>query len=917
MDFGTGKPLTGVLVRIDETGRTVVTDSAGEFRFGSVSPGDYNLTYSFVGLSDQTEFVTVNAAELRALSVGLGTLETVTITGQRGAQALALSEQRAADNLRNVVSADQAGRFPDINIAESLRRVPGVSIQREDKGGDGRYVSIRGLDSGLNNFQINGMTLAQPEEETRRTPLDVVQTAAISKITVNKTLLPDNASDGIGGAVILETATAFDYSSPVLELNLSGFYSDFAEDIGPRISATAANTFGRDDQFGVLLSGSFSDRNTFGYVLENDEDYIGFIEDSAAAGFTAYEFGLNTFDNQRENTALQAALSWQVNPDTELHFRASRNTLTDEETNRGIFFQGSDEYDDNGNLILTDGGTVIIYGEFEETEWEQSAYVFEGATSAGAFTFEYGVGYSEATQNEPNDFEVSFETDVASSLLDYSAASPTYPYPSLSSDEQAQLLDPANFELGGNDIDADVSENQRTATNFDVTYVPPSDGALQFLKAGIKLERSEKQLFEANILELEGPLTLEQFGLGPLFSFVDIGAPYPAFQSVGDTNLRNWREYGFGLLDSGPDFENAYAEFGDIIPDEDTYDAIEDTAALYAMAKYTLGKWDLIGGVRVDHTEIETNNLELLELEDETPILTPITGQSSYTNILPRAQVNYRASGDLIFRGAVFTSLARPAFEFISGSTEIVEDDGEVDITVGNPDLEPSYAWNADLGVEYYFDQVGILSANVFYKKIDDFIFTEDAPESDIDPSQFANDPRIAGRGIDDVVTFINGNEAEIFGLEVNYVRQFTELPGPLGGLGVYGNLTAQQSSADSGLEGREDEDFFNAPELIYTAAATYQKYDIEASLAYSWRDSYVLEFADFGREIVAEPFGSLDGQMSYQATDHVKLFVNAVDILDTGDEPINDFRFGNGAPLVQQTTYNGRSVTFGLNLRY
>jgi TonB-dependent receptor len=159
------------------------------------------------------------------------------VTGQRAAQAKALSEQRAASNTRNVVSADQAGRFPDFNAAEALRRVPGVSVQREVDAGEGRYISIRGLDSGLNNTQINGMNAAQPEKENRRVPLDMIQTSALSSITVHKTLLPDQDADGIGGAVVLETATAFDYRKTVIDFTASGFYHDLAGKVAPRCRA--------------------------------------------------------------------------------------------------------------------------------------------------------------------------------------------------------------------------------------------------------------------------------------------------------------------------------------------------------------------------------------------------------------------------------------------------------------------------------------------------------------------------------------------------------------------------------------------------------------------------------------------------------------------------------------------------------
>ena len=190
--------------------------------------------------------------------------DTVTVV-VKSLQASSLNQQRTAANLSNVVSADQAGRFPDTNAAEALQRVPGIAINREEKGGEGRYISIRGLDSGLNNFKLNGINVAQTDTDTRRIPLDVVQADALSKIVVNKTLLPDMDGDGIGGSVELETGSAFDLNERLIRFNLEGNYNDFAEDLGGKVSATYGDTFGAEDQFGLLISGTYNKRSTLGY----------------------------------------------------------------------------------------------------------------------------------------------------------------------------------------------------------------------------------------------------------------------------------------------------------------------------------------------------------------------------------------------------------------------------------------------------------------------------------------------------------------------------------------------------------------------------------------------------------------------------------------------------------------------------
>lgn len=910
-------PLSGVLVRVEETGQTAVTDSEGRYRFGALPPGAYTLTFRYVGLAEGRETLQVVAGENapRISTLGAGEVAELVVTGQRAAQAKALSRQLAADNLSNVVSADQAGRFPDLNAAESLRRMPGVSVQREVVAGEGRYVSIRGLDSGLNNTQINGMNAAQPEKESRRVPLDMVQTSALSSITVHKTLLPDQDADGIGGAVVLETATAFDFAGPVLDLTLSGFHHDLAGATSPMVQATAARRFGDREQFGVLVSAAWSKRKTEGYVFYNDEDYLSFVEDEPASGVTPLQFHQTQYQDERENISANLALNWAVSDATSLTFKASYNRLYDQELSRAIYYEaGTDEYDDDGRLILTEPGTASIFNQYEETELTQQSYVLSGKTEKGAFTFDYGLGYSAGVRNEPFDNEVAFEVELDSNLLAYDFTG-AFPQPNLTAADRVRIADASQYELGYNDIDIDDQENTRYAAHFDVTYEPAS-GWLRSMKAGFKAERSERVLKEGNVMELEGPLTLTAFGVGPLVDVSVTGAPYAPFLSLNIDQVKAWRAYSQTLVATDPRFENAYVEDGAIPIDGDSYESREDIFAGYLMGKGVWGAWEVIGGLRIDHTRIESDNWEAVELEDEAPEFRRITGKAEYTTVLPRLQVNYRPSDNLVVRGAVFTSIARPEPLYISGATSIEEDDGEVDVTIGNPGLKPAYAYNFDLGVERYFGSIGVISAGVYYKRIERFIFSGVAGETEADRSRFENDPRLAGKDIDDVITYTNGQDATVYGLELNLVRQFTDLPGGLGGLGVYANATLQRSKADPG-GGIAKGDFFNAPEQIYTVAGTYQKYGIEATLAYGWRDRQAVRFSSYGTRIVEEGYGSLDGQFRYALTKDVKLFVNAVDILNEGDDPIVDERYGEGSRYLEGATYSGRTVTFGVNLRF
>jgi TonB-dependent receptor len=912
-----GALLSGATVRIAETGQTAVTDAQGFYRFGAIAPGSYTLVVDYLGLPPQSMRLVIAPAQTMRHDIALGAGGSeIVVRGQRAAQAQALSEQRAADNTRNVVSADQAGRFPDFNAAEALRRVPGVSVQREVDAGEGRYISIRGLDSGLNNTQVNGMNAAQPEKENRRVPMDMIQTSALSSITVHKTLLPDQESDGIGGVVVLETATAFDYRKPVLDFTVSGLYHDLSGEVQPMVQGTLATRFGGSDQFGVLVSGAWSKRKTRGFVFYQDEDYLSIVEDDPASGVTPLQYHLTQYDNDRENLSGNIALNWAASDATELTLKASYNRLHDQELSHALYFEaGTDEYDDDGDLVMDEPGSANIFNQYEETILTQQSYVLDGVTRAGAFTFDYGVGYSTAKRVEPFDNEVAFTRELESNLLDYDFSG-AFPLPNLTADDVAAIADPQGYELGYNDIDIDDSKNSRYAAHFDVTY-EPAGSWLQLVKFGAKAERSRKVLFEANVMELTGPLTLEDFGVGKMIDTSVVGAPYTPFLSLGLENLMGWRDYSQNLVDTDPQFVNEYVD-GDAIPiDGDSYTSDEDTYAAYGMAKGVWGNFEVIGGVRLDHTRVSSDNWETLELEDQDPIFTRITGKADYTTVLPRLQLNYRASENFVLRGAFYTSIARPEPLYMSGAIAVEEDDGEVDVTVGNPGLEPAYAYNFDLSMERYFGSIGVISAGVYYKKIDRFIFSGTAPETEGDAERFENDPRLVGRVIDDVITFTNGDSAEVYGVEFNLVRQLSELPGALGGLGLYANATLQHSKADAGIDGLDDGAFFNAPEAIFTGALTYQKYGLEGTLAYSWRDRQAVRFSSYNTRIVEEPYGSLDAQLRYAVTPSFELFVNAVDVLNGGEDPVVDERYGSGSAYLEGATYTGRTVTFGVSASF
>jgi len=210
-DAATGDPLPGARLTIPGSAIDTSTDRQGLFRLSGVPAGQHTILITYLGRRDETVDVDVTAASPRHLDVNMGANtfeESVTVRAELilDAQARALNQQKTAANITNVVSADQIGSFPDANAAETVQRIPGISITKDQ--GEGRFVNIRGTDARLNSMMINGERIPAPDPLQRQVALDVVPSELLQAIEVSKALTPDMDGDAIGGSVNLVMKTA-------------------------------------------------------------------------------------------------------------------------------------------------------------------------------------------------------------------------------------------------------------------------------------------------------------------------------------------------------------------------------------------------------------------------------------------------------------------------------------------------------------------------------------------------------------------------------------------------------------------------------------------------------------------------------------------------------------------------------------
>ena len=184
IDANTKEFLPGANVMIVGTSYGSATDRAGMYRIDNVPPGTYTMKVSYIGYEELSTEITVTAGSTlkqdMALKVSYVEMEEVVVQGLREGQIKALSQQRVASNIKNVISEEQMQRFPDLNTTEVLQRIPGVTITRDQ--GEGRYVLIRGTEARLNNVTVNGQMVASPEDAERYVGLDVVGANQFSSI---------------------------------------------------------------------------------------------------------------------------------------------------------------------------------------------------------------------------------------------------------------------------------------------------------------------------------------------------------------------------------------------------------------------------------------------------------------------------------------------------------------------------------------------------------------------------------------------------------------------------------------------------------------------------------------------------------------------------------------------------------------
>lgn len=863
----------GALIELQPLGLQTVSERDGRYRFPSVPPGSYQISVEYLGAARAQAPVEVAAGQAATADFRIGDeaapIENILVVGQAAGQARALNQQRAADTIQNVVSADAIGKFPDQNAAESLQRVSGVSVARDQ--GEGRFVIIRGIDPALTSTTINGVRVPGPESDSRQVNLDVISSDLLEALVVSKALTPDKDGDSVGGNVEIRSATALDRGNS-LNLRVEGSYNDLADQTSPKLSASATRLFsvgGESENFGVAAAISWFERD-FG---SDNVETAGFPEIEGPGGTFR---GLEEAE-QRDYTItrerLSAALNFDFRASDNLHlyWRTLYSDFSDDEvqlTNVFVF--------DDGDLTALDGNSASYSGATleklnearKETQTIVSTVLGAQQRIGGIYTLDYTAGYALAEEDNPDALGATFVGEG----LDLSYDLGDREIPRLRS--SAAAGDPASFALDEIVLEDSFTQETETVLALDLTREMRFGSAPGSLKFGGK----------ARLREKEGDIDNFTYdGFGGDFTLADFpnqNVDYP-FGPWGPVTSRGGLRSFFAANRDALELDGDSA----INSELEDYDLSEDILAGYVMATADIGRLRVVGGVRVENTEYDALGTQILideENGDGDPVIAPLRSDKDYTDVLPSVHLRYELNDRLLLRAAYSQSIARPGFEASAPrqAIEISENDGEFEreAELGNPQLDPLTAQNLDLSLEFYPGGVSALSAGLFYKRLEDFFVLSDIAGT---PGAFAD--------FDEALTTLNGDTADVIGLELSYSQQFKTLPAPLDGLLIVANATFSDSAASLPFRSQNVE-LPRQSDVIGNLLVGYEKYGFSLRLSATYRDDYldeVGELDDPSTDRFVSEHLQIDFAGGYRITDNYEVYVNAINL---NDEPFHAY---------------------------
>ena len=891
--------LGGALVQVLDSEIKGYTDDQGNFVLANVPPGEKTIRISYLGYDPISKSVSVPSDGIARVDASFATsaieLEAFRVQGSLVGTARALNSQRAADSLSNIIASDEIGNFPDQNAAESLQRIPGVALYRDQ--GEGRYVVLRGLNYTYTSVELDGVAFAGADMGERATALDGVSSDMLASIEVTKVPTPDMDAEGIAGKVNIKTKSPFDGDVFNAKFGLQTTYSDITGDWSHKFNGETT-WLSEDGKWGFLIAPSFQSREYASHNYEiadawDEEDGIYFPE----------EIQYREYVIDRERKGITATIETRPNDETKVYIKTSYNNFKDtEERHRTIIpFEDGEltAFDDSSGTVENVEDIARRLRQRTKDQKTFGAIVgFERLVEN--WTLDGRVGISNGKETRPNETSARFRRRDGDVSFNYSFTNP-YDF-TVTQIDGPNFQEPSTFsDLHRVEVTNEVGEEDSLDLALNARFDFQGDFR-KYVKFGVR-KRTKEKSSEAELIEYEdGPSS---------FSYANLAGPISSYRFLRTPQID-------GSMVNAAFFGNESSFESERHVEDSTVDdwiSEEDILALYAMSGWTAGKSSFIAGARFEETNFDTSGFQFLE-DSET--FSSISESHSYDNFLPSFQWRYDATDNLVYRASWSNSLARPGF----GETayrSFINDDGD-EIEIGNPLLETLESTNWDASVEYYLPSLGVVSAAVFIKDIENFAY-EQGYEREDNPEIF---DALLGSGsvfdeIEEITTFANGSVGDIRGLELAYQQELGFLGNSFEGFGLMANITFLDSEAT--FPGRDDVvPFVGQSDAVGNLALTYEKGKFFGRIALNWRSERLREDETIGgdvyEDIYVDDFNQIDLTFRYRATKNWTVYTELINITD---EPFHVFlKSPSGSPdRLGQIEEYGWSSNVGFRWHY
>jgi len=963
--------LIGANVYLTGTSLGASTDIEGEYFISNIPAGSYTVKVSYIGY--ETKNFDVEALDNKTTLLDVQLVpevlegEVVVITGQALGQASAINQQLTSNTITNVISEEKIQELPDANVAETIGRLPGVSITRS--GGEANKIILRGMSDTYAYVTVDGVKVPTTDALERGTDLSLISQNNLAGIELYKALTPDMEADAIAGAVNLLTRKAS--SEGIIRAVIRGGYNEVMNSAKEYSFSFRYSERFFDELFGLQLSGNFEQRIRSNELADLDYDQNILNQTS----YFINNFSLRFTDEERIRRGGNLILDINT-PDGGV---IKLNTVYN--YTKRDFIEHQRNYPNGGGTAQTGGVSYDYRDREQEINFFTSSLTGDNRLLEMDLT--WGLAFAQSKTFHPYDYHMFFTEpsingesgmrvapqiqDSPEQLIDYAynnfnAATLSEAFyrtqDNLDKNLEAYLNLSKDYNLSGQ-LSGVVKFGGRYRTkdrrnNTTQTYAPYYLGnwkANERLPDGRIVPKDLSGTYYDAFYQryLENP---QHIGL-PFFETLDDPAKsrllndlYTLYPLINRDKLRQWYELNqYGVSPNGaiPEYYNDPAVATEF------YDITESVGAAYIMNTLNFGQSVMfIAGLRVENEDNDYKNkystIRFASFPASTVVPRDTTAAYSETVWLPNFQLLYRATDFLNIRLAAYRALARPDFNmrlntFFAWRGATVGSNQQ--LYRGNPNLKTAKAWNFEINTSFFGNKIGLISLSVFYKQIDDMYHMLN--QINTSGSALLIDLGLGPQNLQPgsyqlTVPYNSPDPSKVWGLEFEQQTNFTFLPGLLQNIVLSYNFSIIRSETTI-IGVTTDTTYITVPGIPfpvpqYTERTITTKQDLEnqprffgnVSLGYDiggfsgriavfHQSEYFRSFSPSGRsDRIVGAYTRLDLAFTYKAWNFLTFLLNVSNLTNIEEEDLIDNK-PNGYTLLNTRERYGLTMDFGVRI--